>query len=49
MKTMMFKPGKKLFTLIFKNFDGMKIILTLLTTFLFAIKKKSENRIFKLQ
>lgn len=35
----MFKPGKKLLSLIFKNFAGMKIILSLLTTFLFAIKK----------
>ena len=39
----MFKPGKKLLTLIFKNFAGMKIIFSLLTTFLFAIKKNQKT------
>lgn len=39
----MFKPGKKLLTLVFKNFAGMKIIFSLLTTFLFAIKKNQKT------
>lgn len=40
---MMFKLGKKLLMLIFKNFARMKIILSLFTTFLFRVKKNQKK------